>query len=179
MEELSADECLHGTSHPTWERLEAGIRKSSPISSMTAESPADSYALLLPGCQASGRSRVLRGPTGAQRRRLRDRFRAGEDRPAGDRRSSVHAAIPVELFFKRENHQRLVDVLAQQTDAPLTPGPELRTNVVDDWNTTLLHLASHSPVERRRIDNDGEVRLAFDPPPRSADETASRFWANG
>src|ERR1039457_1341825 len=70
----------------------------------------------------------------------------------------VESSIAIELFFEGKDHQRLVDVLAQQLDASLPPRPELRADVVNDRNATLMHLPRHPPIEGRRIDDDGEYR---------------------
>src|SRR5579864_1668824 len=72
----------------------------------------------------------------------------------------VHAAVAVEPFFKRENNEGLVDVIAEEAYASLAPGPELRRNVVDRGDAAAFHLAGDAPVESGRIDKDGEVRLA-------------------
>src|ERR1700733_680401 len=68
----------------------------------------------------------------------------------------IHATITIELFFERENYQSFVDIFAQQADASLAPGPELRANVIDDGDAALMHLASYAPVEGRGIDDDGK-----------------------
>src|ERR1700688_810395 len=73
----------------------------------------------------------------------------------------IDTAIAVELFFKWKNYQRFIDVIPQQPHASLSPGPELRRYVVDHRNSTLLHLSSHAPVKGGRVDDDGEVGLAF------------------
>jgi hypothetical protein len=46
-------------------------------------------------------------------------------------------------------------------NASLAPGPELRGDIVDRWDPTLLHLAGDAPVERGGVDDDGDVRLAL------------------
>src|SRR5713226_8703722 len=73
----------------------------------------------------------------------------------------VHAAIAVKLLFKRKDNEGLVHILAQQPDPPLPPRPELRANVIDNWNTAFLHLPRDAPVECGRINDDGKVRLAL------------------
>src|SRR5580692_11390855 len=73
----------------------------------------------------------------------------------------VDSAVVVELFFKGKDHQRFVDIVADKADASLAPGPELRRNVVDHGNATLLHLPSYAPVERRRVNDDGNIGLAL------------------
>ena len=67
-----------------------------------------------------------------------------------------HATIAIEFFFEGKNHQRFVNVLAQQTHASLAPRPELRRDVIHHGDVALLHLARHAPVEGRRIDDDGQ-----------------------
>src|SRR5580693_207301 len=76
-------------------------------------------------------------------------------------KDSVHPAVSVELFFKGKNHQRFVDVVADEADAPLAPRPELRSAVVNHGNAALLHLPRYAPVEGGRVDHDGEIGLAL------------------
>src|SRR5271166_1710175 len=73
----------------------------------------------------------------------------------------VDSAIAVELFFKRKDHERFVDVVAEQADSSLTPCPELRGDIVDGGDAALFHLAGDAPVEGGRVDDDGEVGLAL------------------
>src|SRR5271165_4662026 len=72
----------------------------------------------------------------------------------------IDSAVAVELLFEGEDHERFVDVVAEQADASLAPRPELRGYVVDGGDAALFHLAGYAPVEGRRIDDDGEVGLA-------------------
>src|SRR5882672_1360572 len=72
----------------------------------------------------------------------------------------IHSAVAVEPFFEGKNHQHFVDVIAQEQDASLTPCPELWRNVVGHRNAALLHLPRYAPVERWRVDHDGEIGLA-------------------
>src|SRR5258707_915616 len=72
----------------------------------------------------------------------------------------IDAAIAIELLFEGENHECLIDVLAKQSHPTLSPGPELRADVIDDGNSTLFHLPRHAPVECGRVDDDGQVGLA-------------------
>src|ERR1700680_127857 len=76
-------------------------------------------------------------------------------------KTRVHSPLAIELLFKRKYNQRLVDVIAQQPHPSLTPGPELRRDVIDHRNTALLHLPGHAPVKRRRINHDGEIRFSL------------------
>ena len=72
-----------------------------------------------------------------------------------------HSTIAVKLFLEGKDHQRLINVFAKQTHAPLPPSPKLRANVIDDWNATFFHLPRNPPVERRRVNDDGQIRLAL------------------
>src|SRR5215469_2553265 len=72
----------------------------------------------------------------------------------------IHAAFAVELFFKREDDKRLVNIFAQQLHPSLPPGPELRTHIIDHGNAALLHFPGNPPVEGRRINHDGEIGFA-------------------
>src|ERR1700722_3408286 len=84
-------------------------------------------------------------------------LRAGKIGERVSDESRVHAAVAVELFFERKDHQRFVHIFSQQAYSALAPGPKLRTNVIDDGNAAFLHLASHAPVECRGVDDDGQV----------------------
>src|SRR5208282_4255682 len=70
----------------------------------------------------------------------------------------VHSAIAIELFFEGKNHQRLVDILAQQLDASLPPRPKLWADVVNHSNAAPAHLPRHAPIEGRCVDDDGKRR---------------------
>src|SRR5580693_4893 len=73
----------------------------------------------------------------------------------------IHSTVSVEPFFKGKDHQRFVDIVADEADSSLAPRPELRCNVVDHWNAALLHLPRYAPVEGGRVDHDGEIGLAL------------------
>ena len=94
-------------------------------------------------------------------------------------KARIHATFAVELLLKGENHQRFVDVFAQQANPSLAPRPELRTHVIHDGNGALAHLPGDSPIKSRGIDDDGEVRPAMRPLRRSAGGTDPRFSADG
>src|SRR5271170_6811968 len=74
--------------------------------------------------------------------------------------SSVHAAIAVELLLEGKNYESFADVIADEADASLAPRPELWCNVIDRRDAAPFHLAGNAPVERRGIDDNGEVGLA-------------------
>src|SRR5208283_264824 len=73
----------------------------------------------------------------------------------------IDSTVAVELFLEGKDYQRLVDVIAQQANPSLAPSPELRRNVIDDRNASLLHLPGDAPVESGRVDDDRKVRLAL------------------
>src|SRR6266576_1781232 len=72
----------------------------------------------------------------------------------------IHAAVAIELFFKRKDNQRFVDVVAKQADASLAPRPELWSDIINRRDAALFHLTGNAPVEGGRVDHDGEVGLA-------------------
>ena len=90
----------------------------------------------------------------------RDRGRGQIGQRMPDERR-IHSAIAIELLFEGKNHQRFVDILAQQFDASLPPCPELRTDVIDDRNSALAHLPRHAPVEAGSIDDHGKIGPAL------------------
>src|SRR6266496_6652020 len=53
----------------------------------------------------------------------------------------IDSAIAIELFFERENDEGFVHVVTEKLHAPLPPCPELRANVIDDGDASLLHFA--------------------------------------
>ena len=73
----------------------------------------------------------------------------------------VDSPFAIELLLKRKNHQRFIDVVAEQPHPSLSPCPELRRNVINHGNAALLHLPRDSPVERGRVDDDGEIGFAL------------------
>src|SRR6266576_2528094 len=75
-------------------------------------------------------------------------------------KGGIHDAVAIELFFKREDDQRFVDVVAQEADASLAPGPELWSDIINRRYAALFHLTGDAPVEGGRVDHDGEVGLA-------------------
>src|SRR5258705_12549489 len=68
----------------------------------------------------------------------------------------IYSVNAVEIFFEGKDHQRLVDVFAEQFHASLPPRPKLRTHVVHNRDAALAHLASYAPVKGRGVDDDGE-----------------------
>ncbi len=104
--------------------------------------------------EGSGRERLGRVvPDPGQRRHLVD-----ERMPdMGDR----YAVATVEVGLEREQDEHPVDELGDGADAPLAPGPDLRTDVVDDRNPEPLELAGEAQVELREVDQDGDRRTAL------------------
>src|SRR5207247_5760179 len=72
-------------------------------------------------------------------------------------KSRVDPVIAKELLLEGKNNQSFVDVLAQETDSSLPPCPELRRNVIHDWNAAFVHCPRYSPIECRRVNDDGKV----------------------
>ena len=88
-------------------------------------------------------------------------FRPGKIGERMADKSGIDAAIPIELLFEGKDHQGFVDILSQQAYPSLAPRPELRANIIDDGNAAFVHLAGNPPVERGRVDNDGQIGLAL------------------
>src|SRR5258707_9673859 len=71
----------------------------------------------------------------------------------------IHAVNAIEVLLEGKDHQRLIDVLAEQLHASLPPRPELRADVVHHCDAALAHLAGYTPIEGRRVDDDSELRM--------------------
>ena len=71
----------------------------------------------------------------------------------------VNPALAVKLLLKRKDDKCFADVLAQQLDSSLPPSPELRADIIDNRNSTLVQLASDAPIKRRSIDDDPKIGL--------------------
>src|ERR1700733_7353614 len=74
---------------------------------------------------------------------------------------SVDSTVAIKLLLEGKNHQRFIDVISQQPQSSLPPRPELRSDVVHRGYASFFHFAGDPPVKGRRINDDGEVRLAF------------------
>src|ERR1700730_12031450 len=70
------------------------------------------------------------------------------------------AGVTVELFFKGEDTKRLCKAAADYADAPRTPGPELRADVIDIAYAVRLEFSGEAQVEAGEIGEDGEGGFA-------------------
>ena len=81
-------------------------------------------------------------------------------RQLGQRMSNkcrIDSALPIKLFLEGKDDQGLVNIVAQQANASLAPGPELGCDVLDSGDTTSFHLAGDTPIEGGGVDDDGKV----------------------
>ena len=69
----------------------------------------------------------------------------------------LHALIAVEGLLEGEDHQHAVDVLAHQLDAVLLPGPQLRTDKIEDRNAELMQLLSQAEMNLGKVDEYGDA----------------------
>jgi hypothetical protein len=64
--------------------------------------------------------------------------------------------IPEEFFFKGKDAEGLREAAADYADAPGSPGPELRADVVDVFGSAALEFAGQAEVEAGEVREDGE-----------------------
>ncbi len=110
----------------------------------------------------------LAGRVGSRPHSPRDRL-AGRrrDQPGDGRQSSHPRPVRGRTSLRKGKSPAPCQCICAAANPSLPPRPELRTDVIDDWNGTLAHLPRDSPIKSRRIDHDGEVRDASRPPPES------------
>jgi len=66
----------------------------------------------------------------------------------------------VELFFKRQDHQHSVDVTAQGPNPISSPGPNLGTDVVNDFEAFTMKGFREPHIEVRPINQDNRGRTS-------------------
>src|SRR5437868_12921369 len=71
-----------------------------------------------------------------------------------------NATFAVKLLLERKDHQHFVDILAYQFDARRPPRPQLRADVVDHWNATLVEFLGETKVEVGKVDEHCDVGTA-------------------
>jgi hypothetical protein len=64
--------------------------------------------------------------------------------------------IAEEFFFKGKNAEGLRETAADYADAPGSPGPELRADVVDVFGSAALEFAGQAEVKAGEVREDGE-----------------------
>jgi hypothetical protein len=74
--------------------------------------------------------------------------------------SSRYAEAPEEVGFKGKNDCEAVYVGAKPGCALRTPGPELRSDVIEDWDPSCPGGPRHTQVKPRIVYQDGEVVVA-------------------
>src|SRR5690349_7789043 len=74
----------------------------------------------------------------------------------------VHVVLFVPVNFERKNRQQEIDVAFDPVHAARAPCPELRADVINDFQTATVQRRSESEVELGPVDEDHGVRCAFD-----------------
>src|SRR5271157_4829298 len=69
----------------------------------------------------------------------------------------LDAALAIKLLLEREDHQHPADVVPHLLDSPLLPGPELRTDVVNDGNAALVKFAGEPQIEIGEVDEHRRI----------------------
>src|SRR5439155_1327370 len=70
---------------------------------------------------------------------------------------SVDAAGTVEAFFKGKDDHHAGDALLHPAEAAALPGPELRTDEVNDRDAEFFELAGEAEVDVGEVDQDGDI----------------------
>ncbi len=73
----------------------------------------------------------------------------------------VDASCAVEALFEGEDDHHAADPLLHPAEASALPGPELRTDEVDDGNVQLAELTGEAEVDVGEVDQDGDVGTAL------------------
>ena len=68
----------------------------------------------------------------------------------------IDAAVAVIPLLKREDDQHAANVLADQFDAVLLPGPELRADEVNDGYAEAMEFFGEAEVDFREVNEDGD-----------------------
>src|SRR6267154_3094465 len=69
------------------------------------------------------------------------------------------AGIAEEFFLKGKNAEGLREATADDSDAPWAPGPELRADVVDVFDSAALEFAGQAEVEAGEVCEYRELGL--------------------
>ncbi len=69
--------------------------------------------------------------------------------------------VTVEVGLESEEDQHAVHELRNGANTALAPGPDLRTDEVDDRDPEPLELAGEPQIELREVDQDGDGRPAL------------------
>jgi hypothetical protein len=69
-----------------------------------------------------------------------------------------HAAFPIDGFLEWKNDQNKIGEFSDRLEALRTPCPDLRADVIHDWNSERLDPAREPEIEIREVDDDQRVR---------------------
>ena len=68
----------------------------------------------------------------------------------------IDAALAVKRLLKGKDDEHAADIFADQLDAVLLPGPELRADEVDDGNAETVEFVGEAEVDFREVNEDGD-----------------------
>ena len=69
----------------------------------------------------------------------------------------LDALLAIERLLEGKDHQHPVDVLLDELDAVLLPGPQLRADEVDDGNAEAVELFGQAEVDFGEVDEHGDA----------------------
>ena len=69
-------------------------------------------------------------------------------------KSGVDSSIPVKRFLEGKDHKHSVDETSNSWEAPVSPGPELRDDVIKDRNAMITGESSHVEIEAGKVDEN-------------------------
>src|ERR1700681_663538 len=70
------------------------------------------------------------------------------------------SSVAVELFFEREHAQGLAEAPTDNVHATRSPGPKLRTDVINVLDAAAFEFAGEAQMEAGKIGEDGKCGLA-------------------
>ena len=97
--------------------------------------------------------------SGAERGAIESGFDVADERMADE--FCGDAGVGVELFFEGEDAEGLGEAAADDSNAPGTPGPELRADVVGVGDFAEFEFAGEAEMEAGEVGEDGEGGLCF------------------
>ena len=75
--------------------------------------------------------------------------------------AGVHTALPVPAFLEGEDAQQPLNIASHGLGPALAPGPGLRSDQIDNWNSLSSQFLSEAQVKIGRIREDREVGPAL------------------
>src|ERR1041385_4552605 len=75
--------------------------------------------------------------------------------------SQLRRVLCVPIFLERKNRQHQINVALDLLGATRMPCPELRRDIIDDFDSAPFHLCSQSKIKAREIHKHNSVRPAL------------------